>query len=205
MYQFDDDVPFDEKKQRYDVPFDKNRQRYYMPFNENEQRCDVPFLKDQQEGVSEVNLQKKTIHNWQDALIRAIGLILLLIGLGAGIQVLLEALKLYRDPYKIEQLSHVIEQAFNPDKNLSKTETKETDYNSGKAIITSLNYQSREQEIHLSYFVAWIIALLILMLLSMIAFSFIRAGSELVLQDRQMKSHVHLLIKELRDFKKREN
>ncbi len=149
------------------------------------------------EDENEEQVAPQAISNWPELLVRVIGIILLLVGLWASIQVLLEALRLYRDPIRIEQLADAIEQGSNLDKNLTQNPVADKAENPGVANASTSNRQQSGSFIRLSYFFAWIIALLILMLVAMIAFSSIRSGSELVLQDRQMKSYMRTLIKEL--------
>ena len=149
------------------------------------------------ENDKDEQIQQQSTKNWPENLVRAIGIILLLVGLWAGIQVLLEALGLYRDPVKIEQLSSAIERGSNLDKNLVQRSPDDTGENGGAKNPSTLNDHTSGQNLHLSYFAAWIIALLLLMLVAMIAFSSIRTGSELVLQDKQMKRYIRLLAKEL--------
>ncbi len=152
-------------------------------------------FEDREEG----QVQEQPTANWPELLVRVIGIVLLLVGLWAAIQVIREALGLYRDPVKIEQLSSAIERGSNLDKNLARRSLDDTVDYSDVTKPLNMNMQTSRQNLSLSYFAAWIIALLLLMLLVMIAFSSIRTGSELVLQDRQMKRYMRLLIKELRD------
>jgi hypothetical protein len=162
---------------------------------------DVPYQKNEQRYDKEELTQDQPARNWPEVLVRVIGIVLLLVGLWASIQVLLEALRLYRDPVKIEQLASAIEHGSNLDKNLALSSQENSGGNDAAANASGLNKQAIGENIRLTYFVAWIVALLILMLVAMIAFSCIRTGSELVLQDRQMKRYMHLLVKELGNLK----
>ena len=160
---------------------------------------DVPNSVDKQ-GYGDDNeelVRQKLIISWPEVLVRTIGIILLLVGLWASIHVLLEALRLYRDPIKIEQLASAIERGSNLDKSLTQNFHNDAAENPDVGNAALLHSQQPGQSIRLSYFIAWIIALLILMLVVMIAFSCIRTGSELVLQDRQLKRYVQLLAAEL--------
>jgi len=140
-------------------------------------------------------VQEKSPKNWPETLVRVIGIVLLLIGLWAGIQVLLEALRLYRNPVRIEQLSNAIERGSNLDRNLARRSLDDMEKYGSTTKPSKMNNQANAQDLSLSYFAAWLIALLLLMLVAMIAFSSIRTGSELVLQDRQLKQVMRLLIK----------
>ena len=161
----------------------------------------MPQQKDSQLYDKERQAQGQSAGNWPEALVRVVGIILLLVGLWASMQVLLEALRLYRDPVKIEQLASAIERGSNLDRNLTHISVDDTEENDNAANISTLSKQQSGQGIRLTYFIAWIIALLILMLVAMIAFSCIRAGSDLVLQDRQMKRYMRLLVTQLGNLK----
>ncbi len=118
--------------------------------------------------------------NWPETFVRSIGMLLLLIGLWAGIHVILESLSLYRDPVRIEQLAQAIERGSHIDQSLSADTNAANSAQSGQP----------ESGIQLSYFVAWLVALMLLLLISMMAFSCIRAGSDLVLQDKNLKRYL---------------
>jgi len=109
---------------------------------------------------------------WMEFMVKAIGTILLLFGLWAGIKVMLEGFHLYRDPIKIETFASAIEKGSNIDKTMIPA---------NNAITTDRN------DFRLSYFAAWVITLSLLLLISMIAFAAIKTGGELVLLDSKAK------------------
>lgn len=109
--------------------------------------------------------------DWLGLIARVSGLCLLLFGLVAGGGVMLEAYKLYRNPASIEILAVSIEKGSNIDGALSPIDDITGD----------------SDDFRLSYFVAWIIALSLLLLISMIAFSAIKTGGELVLYNVKIK------------------
>ena len=116
---------------------------------------------------------------WMEFIVKAIGTILLLFGLWAGIKVMLEGFHLYRDPIKIETFATAIEKGSNIDKTMAPAKNE---------ITTGRN------DFRLSYFAAWIIALSLLLLISMIAFAAIRTGGELVLFELKLKRHIKKII-----------
>ncbi|MFT5132178.1 MAG: hypothetical protein ACI9SC_000642 [Gammaproteobacteria bacterium] len=162
---------------------------------------DVPHQKDTQRNDNATPAEKPLLKAWPEAFVRLIGIVLLLVGLWASIQVLLEALRLYRDPIKVEVLASAIERGSNLDKSLTHSFPDEATIDDVDETSPALNGQQTSQGVRLTYFVAWIIALLILLLVAMIALSFIRTGSELVLQDKQIKRYIHLLNQQGRKLK----
>ena len=137
------------------------------------------------------------LQSWLELLVRLSGIILLLIGLWASIQVLMEAFQLYQQPVKIEMLTEAIERGSNLDTSIAKSESPRDTMTSEQVYQGIGKPTNRGQDIRLSYFIAWIVALLILLLVSMIAFSFLRIGAELILQDKELKRTLKLLIKEI--------
>ena len=130
---------------------------------------------------------QKILKAWPETLVRVIGITPILTGLWASIQVLFEAMRLYRDPQNIESLAEANERGSNLDKSLVQSNNDESTADAGIAAISTKNKQTGNGGIRLSYFVAWIVALLILILVAVIALSFVRTGSELILQDKQSK------------------
>ena len=137
------------------------------------------------------------IRRWPEYLVRGIGLVLLLVGLWASIHVLLEALRLYRDPLRIEQMAAAIEAGSNLDRSLQHTVYNERGKSNSATQASPLSSQPGTKGVRLTYFIAWIFALLLLMLISMIAFASIRAGSELVLQDAKLKDYLKSRVRQL--------
>jgi hypothetical protein len=121
--------------------------------------------------------------------VRSLGFILMIVGLWIGLKVINEAWSLYKQPQNIERLALAIESGSNLDKALtSKAPDSATE--SGDASIAS-NDRVREVNsalgFRLSYFVAWIIAILLLMLVGRLSIAAIKTGGELALYDLQIK------------------
>ncbi len=125
--------------------------------------------------------------------VRMCGLILMFIGLYIAIQVFNEALSLYKDPANIERVAIAIETGSNIDKSIAplrdsllgddeeSSETKATDSSNG---------------IRISYFIAWVVDLLLLLLLARISLMAIKTGGELALYDAQIKKFARQIVKE---------
>ena len=154
------------------------------------------FEEDKQEQAEE-QLQASRNRDWPGHLVRGIGIVLLLIGLWASIHVLLEALRLYRDPLRIEHMAAAIEKGSNLDRSLQQAVYDESGKSSVPSQANLPGPQSSQGGIRMTYFIAWIFALLLLMLISMIAFAAIRTGSELVLQDAKLKKYLKSRLRQL--------
>lgn len=133
-------------------------------------------------------------------IVRALGFMLMFIGLWVGLSVISEAWTLYRNPHAIERMATAIEQGSNLDKTLATTRHAESeplvkpDANGGKpapAVTAADNPSFR-----LSYFVAWVIAMLLLMLIGRLAITAVKTGGELVLYDLQIKRFARELVRE---------
>jgi disulfide bond formation protein DsbB len=117
-------------------------------------------------------------------IVRAAGFILMFVGLWIGLKTINEAWSLYQQPQNIERLARAIEQGSNLDKALTSTAGSPD----GEA---GANGQVREVNaalgFRLSYFVAWVIAILLLMLIGRLAIAAVKTGGELALYDLQIK------------------
>lgn len=148
--------------------------------------------------------------------VRAIGLVLLLFGLWLALEVLNEAWQLYHEPARIERFATAIEEGSNIDRsiaplqieNLGRDDAEETAAvpDSGLNAYGQQTEQARSQQtdestepqyrLRLSYYIAWVIALLLLLLLARISLAAVRTGGELVLYETQMKRFARELVKE---------
>jgi hypothetical protein len=137
--------------------------------------------------------------------VRLLGFFLLLAGLLVALQVLLTAKDLYEHPENIERFAVAIEKGSNIDKTLapirdSLIPESDSGNDSGNGVI---HYGETEQRpsttgtgnIRVSYFFAWVIVLLLL-LIARISLAAIKTGGELVLFDMQIKQFARMLAKE---------
>ncbi len=136
-----------------------------------------------------------TSKNLMSIVVRCIGLFLLLAGLWVAIQVLLEALDLYRKPQQIERFALAIERGSNIDKSLVSIR-KQVSNQSGSTESNSSEGNRSSNDIRISYFFAWVIVLLLLLLIGRISLTAIKTGGELVLYDMQIKQFARMLAKE---------
>jgi len=149
-------------------------------------------------------------------IVRAIGLVLLLFGLWLALEVLYEAWQLYHEPARIERFAEVIEQGSNIDRSIAPlqienlgegpaangTDASGNDLNAyGRQTGGARGQQPETAEepqyrLRLSYYIAWVIALILLLLLARISLAAVRTGGELVLYETQMKRFARELVKE---------
>lgn len=113
--------------------------------------------------------------------VRVMGICLFLIGLWAAVHTLLEALSLYKDPGKVAQFASYIEQGMGkPEINSTPAQAEINPGDPASIGQGILNNSNKE----LTYFIAWVISLLLLFLIASIAFSCIRTGANIVMQSR---------------------
>ena len=128
--------------------------------------------------------------------VRLFGFVLMLFGLWVAVMVMWEALELYEDPKRIEQLAQHIEQGSNVDSSLSSVSSKLTSKASDANTQIEKRRNNKNNDIRVSYFFAWAIAILLLLLIARIALGAIKTGGELVLYDVQIKRFAKELAKE---------
>lgn len=143
-------------------------------------------------------------------IVRALGLVLLLFGLWLALAVLHEAWQLYHEPDRIERFANAIEKGSNIDRSIAPLQLGEPDTRTGTGAADPGAYSNRtapaearteagdepQYRLRLSYYIAWIIALLLLLLVARIALGVVRTGGELVLYETQMKRFARELVRE---------
>lgn len=140
--------------------------------------------------------------NIMSFLVRILGFFLLLAGLWVALQVLLTAQELYEHPEKIERFAVAIEKGSNIDKTLAPLRDSlilETDSENGVKQYNETDKRASVTgtgNIRVSYFFAWVIVLLLLLLIARISLTAIKTGGELVLFDMQIKQFARMLAKE---------
>jgi disulfide bond formation protein DsbB len=127
-------------------------------------------------------------------IVRGFGFVLMLVGLWISLAVIAEAWSLYKNPANIERLAKAIERGSNLDHALSRAgqperSTLEDAAPDGAASAEMLGFR-------MTYFVAWIIAILLLMLVGRLALGAVKTGGELVLHDVQIKQFARELVRE---------
>ena len=137
-------------------------------------------------------------------LVRGSGFLLLIVGLWIALAVIIEAWSLYRNPQQIVRMADAIEQGSNLDHSLAKAnqglaagapDERDTD---AAAVPSSVAADAavKGPSFRLSYFAAWLIAILLLMLIGRLALGAVKTGGELVLYDLHIKRFVRELMRE---------
>jgi hypothetical protein len=137
-------------------------------------------------------------------LVKAAGFVLLVVGLWISLAVIAEAWSLYRDPAQIERFADAIEEGSHLDRAISSVaQDKNTDLEEASAADIIENAQTTPAaasdpapQFRLTYFVAWLIELMLLMLIGRLALAAVKTGGELVLHDRHIKRFVRELLRE---------
>ncbi|MGB1799838.1 MAG: hypothetical protein ACPHLK_03295 [Gammaproteobacteria bacterium] len=156
--------------------------------NEEEEQAETS-----QSSMSSFNETSKDVLS---VVVRLCGLILLFIGLWIAIQVFNEALALYKDPSNIERMASAIEAGSNIDKSIAPIHESilgEDEVSSD--VETTVKVKENTEGFRISYFIAWIVDLLLLLLLARISFMAIKTGGELALYDAQIKKFARQLLK----------
>jgi hypothetical protein len=133
--------------------------------------------------------------------VRLIGVVLLLVGLWLSLQVIREAWDLYRAPERIERFAQAIERGSNIDKIfiLPSSAPKRAEADESDQPRLSADPIDRTGEpFRPSYFMAWGIALLLLMLIGRLALAAVKTGGELALYDTEVRRFARALIQETR-------
>jgi hypothetical protein len=126
--------------------------------------------------------------------VRMCGLMLLFVGLWIALQVFNEALALYKDPATIERMASAIEAGSNIDKSIAQTRNSILGDDEETPETKTLAKDST-QEFRISYFIAWVVDLLLLLLLARISIMAIKTGGELALYDAQIKRFARQIVK----------
>ena len=130
---------------------------------------------------------------------RLLGMVMLIIGLFIGIKVIFEAWSLYDEPQRIERFAEAIDHGSNLDKLLSSLQKQTVSAEQAPNQINATPSRPEQASLRLSYFLAWIISLLLLMVIGGLAASAIRTGGQLALYDLQVKRLANELIKQVQN------
>ncbi len=152
-------------------------------FDNNEEEAETA-----QPAMSSLNEASKDI---MSIVVRFCGLMLLFIGLWIAIQVFNEALALYKDPGNIERVAIAIEAGSNIDKSIAPIRDSLLGVNGNDS---ETKMEEKPNGIRISYFIAWVVNLLLLLLLARISLAAIKTGGELALYDAQIKKFARQIV-----------
>ncbi len=136
-----------------------------------------------------------------DLTVRSLGLVLLIVGLFVTLLVIMSAWSLYDNPQTIETFAQAVERGSHLDLTLARATAEgrqEADLGVAPELArapTASNV-STPPEFRFSYFAAWLIAILLLLLIGSLAIAAVRTGGGLALHDVQLKKLARQLIDE---------
>lgn len=138
------------------------------------------------------------------AVVRLIGVFVLFVGLWVGVTVILEAWALYEEPERIERLAAAVERGSNIDRIFSATEERiSSEIAAGSAASPPAAGTTRaDKGLRLSYFAAWIIAMMLFLIIGSLAMAAISIGGRLALYDSGMKKFSRQVVREFQRFKR---
>lgn len=136
--------------------------------------------------------------------VRGLGLVLLVVGLIVALTVIVSAWKLYLSPTHIERFAQAVERGSHLDFALSgasqrgqqQLDSSDRAGVSSAPATTSSASTAPQTGFRFSYFAAWLIAILLLLLIGRLAIAAVRTGGELALYDVQVKKLARALIAE---------
>ena len=134
-------------------------------------------------------------------LVRGCGFALMAFGFLVSLAVMVEAWSLYRAPTSIERLAKAIEKGSNLDRALTRASRQGAipdeaviDKDPGRPAATGDPLFG----FRFSYFVAWVVAILLLLLVGRLAIAAVKTGGELVLYERHVQKLAAEIVREAR-------
>ena len=109
-------------------------------------------------------------------LARAGGLVLLAVGIVTMTRVAFEAWSLYKEPARIVRFAEAVERGSNIDKVLLPSNRGQ---GTGSSTVTEQRYAASGDDLRPSYFLAWIVAIPLLLAIGVLALWATKAGAEL--------------------------
>ncbi len=167
----------------------------------------------------EANTLSSAIQQITSIIVRLIGMMVLFVGLYVGLKVILEAWGLYQSPERIEPLAAAIERGSNIDqifsatvRHISSEISEDVVMPSGEAQTDNPTAQSGnpvttpsmapDKALRLSYFAAWLIAMMLFLIIGSLAMSAISTGGRLALYDTDMRRFSRQLARDFSRIKK---
>jgi hypothetical protein len=136
-----------------------------------------------------------------NGVIRIAGLFLLAVGLWAAVTLIQEAWAVYERPDspRIEAMARAIESASHLDRTLSPKRTAgASPAPDGEGEAAESTTATEEPPIRFSYFIAWAVVLMLMLLIGRLAMAAIKTGGELALHDVEIRRFARELVRQLR-------
>ena len=131
-------------------------------------------------------------------LVRLLGLLFLVIGIGAAVIILREAWTLYQEPVRIERFAAAIERGSNLDKIFSLPADDVAKADAEGEATGETAAPAPDTQLRLSYFAGWFLVLLLMLVASVVAIAAVSAGGRLVLYDTDIRQLSRAVVKEVR-------
>lgn len=140
---------------------------------------------------------------WMNVIVRCFGLMLLVFGFIVSLLVIANAWSLYKDPSSIDYFARAVERGSNLDLTLSSAASAgqaeladiTVDNSTDAALSAASSGMNADSGLRFSYFVAWFIAILLLLLTGRLSISAIKTGGELALYDVKVGRLARALLK----------
>ncbi|MDX1514212.1 MAG: hypothetical protein R3174_10770 [Gammaproteobacteria bacterium] len=150
------------------------------------------------------------IQSVTSVVVRVAGIVVLFVGLWVGLKVIFEAWALYDSPQRIERFAVAIESGSNLDKIFSATVERmsaqvatETPADEPRLATPAAEEPTEPvPALRLSYFAAWFIVMMLLLIIGSLAMSAIAAGGKLALYDTEVKKYSREVVKEFARLKR---
>lgn len=167
----------------------------------------------------EANTLSIAIQQITSVIVRLIGMMVLFVGLYVGLKVILEAWGLYQTPERIERFAAAIERGSNIDQIFSATVRRMSTEISDDVVMPAGDAQTDnptaqsenpvmtpstapDKGLRLSYFAAWLIAMMLFLIIGSLAMSAISTGGRLALYDTDMRKFSRQLARDFSRMKK---
>ncbi len=163
----------------------------------------------------ETNTLSSAIQQITSVIVRLIGMMILFVGLYVGLKVILEAWGLYQTPERIEPFAAAIERGSNIDNIFSATVRRISTEISDDVVLPAMEEAQAseatpaiapasppDKTLRLSYFAAWLIAMMLFLIIGSLAMSAISTGGRLALYDTEMRKFSRQVVREFQRYKK---
>jgi len=128
--------------------------------------------------------------------VRLVGIVVLLVGLWAGVRIIIEAFGLYQEPARIERFAEAIQKGSNIDGMFGNVIDKAL--NNKTAQIETAQANGQNTGLRISYFAAWLIVLLLMFVIGILAMTAVTTGGQLALYDLQVRHYSRAMVREWR-------
>ena len=163
----------------------------------------MPRYEFEQSAAAAAEAPARSPTGWRAVgIVRGCGFALMIFGFVVSLAVMLEAWSLYRSPTSVDRLAKAIEKSAHLDRALTRASRHATPPD--EAVVDAEEDDAKASagdalfSFRFSYFVAWIIAILLLLLIGRLAIAAVKTGGELVLYERHVQKLAAEIVREAR-------